>query len=175
VAENMGSEQFAKAPPPGFDRAAYRIRGARAMPVQDGQRFCLGNLELIHTPGHSPDSMMLYDAERSLLFTGDSFYPATIYTHLDSGGGMVSDFSVYRRTMETLARRFAGVKTLRCSHNEPEVPGAKLQEAAAAFEAIAAGSAPFEADATGLRLHRFEGFSIVTIGSESDHNQKVPY
>jgi hypothetical protein len=119
--------------------------------------------------------MMLYDAGRSLLFTGDSFYPAAIYTHLDSGGGMVSDFNLCRRTMGALARRFAGVKTLRCSHNEPEVPGAKLQAAAAAFEAIAAGSAPFEVDAAGVRLHRFEGFSIVTTGPESDHNQKVPY
>jgi sulfur dioxygenase len=39
--------------------------------VEDGQRLIVGDFELrvIHTPGHTPDSISLYDGER--VFTGD--------------------------------------------------------------------------------------------------------
>jgi glyoxylase-like metal-dependent hydrolase (beta-lactamase superfamily II) len=38
--------------------------------LKDGDR--LGNLVVAHTPGHTPGSIMLYDAERKALFSGDS-------------------------------------------------------------------------------------------------------
>jgi glyoxylase-like metal-dependent hydrolase (beta-lactamase superfamily II) len=164
VAEHMTAEQFARPLPPGFFPDQYEIRGVPVTPVREGELFDLGGrtLEVLHTPGHSPDSIMLLDRDNSILFTGDTFYPAVLYAHLDSGGGMVSDFAVYRRTMSFLALHFGGLKTLRCSHNEPELPGQKLQAAAAAFEAIAENRAPYDADSQGRRLYRFEGFSIVT-------------
>jgi glyoxylase-like metal-dependent hydrolase (beta-lactamase superfamily II) len=164
VAEHMGADQFARPLPPGFSPDRYEIRGAPVRPVRRGERFDLGGrtLEVLHTPGHSPDSVMLLDRDNSILFTGDTFYPAVLYAHLDSGDGMVSDFETYRRTMGFLADNFGDLKTLRCSHNEPEVPGAKLRDAAAAFDAIAGGKASYKADALGRRLYDFEGFSIVT-------------
>jgi glyoxylase-like metal-dependent hydrolase (beta-lactamase superfamily II) len=109
--------------------------------------------------------MMLFDRENSILFTGDTFYPAALYAHLDSGGGMVSDFGIYRKTLGLLARRFGDVKTLYCSHNEPVVPGRQLGAAAEAFDAIARGGAPCQTDAAGLRLYVFDGFSVV-VGPE---------
>ncbi len=41
------------------------------MHVEDGQRLIVGDFELrvLHTPGHTPDSISLYDGER--VFTGD--------------------------------------------------------------------------------------------------------
>ncbi len=38
--------------------------------LRDGDR--LGNLVVFYTPGHTPGSIMLYDAERKVLFSGDS-------------------------------------------------------------------------------------------------------
>ena len=105
---------------------------------------------------------MLLDRANSILFTGDTFYPAVLYAHLDSGDGMASDFETYRRTMGFLADNLGGLKTLRCSHNEPEVPGKKLRDAAAAFDAVAGEKVSYKADALGRRLYEFEGFSIVT-------------
>jgi glyoxylase-like metal-dependent hydrolase (beta-lactamase superfamily II) len=104
---------------------------------------------------------MLFDRENSILLTGDTFYPAALYTHLDSGDGLASDFQVYRATMNRLARDYGQVRFLYCGHNEPVQPGAKLGQAAAAFETVAAGNHPFREDVRGLRLYEFDGFALV--------------
>jgi len=163
VAEHRGPDQFSRPGPPGFDPAGYEIRGADYIPVGEGERFDLGGrvFEVLATPGHSPDSLMLFDREHSILLTGDTFYPAALYTHLDAGDGSASDFHAYRATMNRLARDYGRVRSLYCSHNEPVQPGAKLIEAAEAFEAVAAGRRPFSEDARGLRLYEFNGFALV--------------
>ncbi|MDR2725867.1 MAG: MBL fold metallo-hydrolase [Candidatus Adiutrix sp.] len=163
VAEHMSPDQFSRPFPPGFDPAGYEIRGADHIPVAEGESFDLGGrlFEALATPGHSPDSLMLFDGDNSILLTGDTFYPAALYTHLDAGDGMASDFQAYRATMDRLARDYGRVRHLYCSHNEPVQPGARLIEAAAAFEAVAAGSHSFREDARGLRLYEFDGFALV--------------
>jgi glyoxylase-like metal-dependent hydrolase (beta-lactamase superfamily II) len=163
VAEHRSPDQFSRPWPPGFDPAGYEIRGAAHIPMGEGERFDLGGrvFEVLATPGHSPDSLMLFDREHSILLTGDTFYPAALYTHLDAGDGLVSDFQAYRATMNRLARDYGRVRSLYCSHNEPVQPGAKLIEAAEAFEAVAAGGLPFREDARGLRLYEFSGFALV--------------
>jgi glyoxylase-like metal-dependent hydrolase (beta-lactamase superfamily II) len=163
VAEHMSPDQVSRPWPPGFDPAAYEIHGADYIPISEGALFDLGGrvFETLATPGHSPDSLMLFDCENSILLTGDTFYPAALYTHLDAGDGMASNFQTYRATMNRLARDYGQVRFLYCSHNEPVQPGAKLIEAAAAFEAVAAGDRPFREDLRGLRLYEFEGFALV--------------
>lgn len=44
-------------------------------PVQDGEVLdALGGLQVIHTPGHTPGSIALYQPERQILFCGDIFF-----------------------------------------------------------------------------------------------------
>ena len=164
VAGHLSQDQVARPWPPGFDPAKYEIHGAAGhIPIREGDRFDLGGriFETLATPGHSPDSLMLFDCENSILLTGDTFYPAALYTHLDSGDGLASDFQAYRATMNRLARDYGQVRFLYCSHNEPVQPGSKLGQAAAAFEAVAAGKRPFREDSRGLRLYEFDGFALV--------------
>jgi glyoxylase-like metal-dependent hydrolase (beta-lactamase superfamily II) len=40
------------------------------------------HLRVLATPGHTPDSASLYDAERRLLFVGDLIYPGKLYAFL---------------------------------------------------------------------------------------------
>ena len=49
--------------------------------VTDGERLDLGGraLEVLRTPGHTPDSICLLDQENGLLFTGDTYYSGEIY------------------------------------------------------------------------------------------------
>ncbi len=49
--------------------------------LKDGDNIDLGGrvLDVIHTPGHTPDSICVLDRENHLFWTGDSFYPAPIY------------------------------------------------------------------------------------------------
>ena len=65
---------------------------ARAQPlgayITDGQEIAVGNfcLRAIHVPGHSPGSMAFYNAEDSVVFTGDALFQNSIgRTDLEQG------------------------------------------------------------------------------------------
>lgn len=74
--------------PAEFHPADYRIyRGGASGTVRDGERIELGgrSLTVLHTPGHSPGHVCLWEPERRYLYTGDllyagcldAFYPST--------------------------------------------------------------------------------------------------
>ena len=68
--------------PKGFDSEAYATRSWKITAyTHDGDRFDLGGrtLEVIATPGHTPDAISLFDRTNGLLFTGDTYYPAPIW------------------------------------------------------------------------------------------------
>lgn len=153
-----------KAYPEGFDPSEYKILPTKkVIPISDGHIFDLGDrqLKVIHTPGHSPDSIMLYDEDNSIMYTGDTFYPATLYAHLTSSDNVTSVFDIYLNTMKQLANDYK-VDKLYCSHNYPVVEGNKLTDIAQAFEDIENGSSTYKIDKYGLKKHDFDGFSIVT-------------
>lgn len=149
--------------PDGFDPDKYTIKPSNPNPIEDGHRFNLGGreLEVIHTPGHSPDSIMLLDKSNSILFTGDTYYPATLYAHLTSREKINSQFEVYRQTMMKLAGEIE-IEWLYASHNEPVQPGSTLKDVAEAFDAISKKDVPYEVDEEGLKKYSFNGFAIVT-------------
>lgn len=153
--------------PERFDPKDYSIKPSNPVALTDGQVFDLGGrkIEIIFTPGHSPDSVMLLDKDNSILFTGDTFYPATLYCHLSSKEGLDSDFDTYRDTMIDLAKKIE-VDKLYCSHNEPIVEGDTLQKVAKAFSEIESKKAEYQVDESGLFKYQFEGFAIVTKGLE---------
>lgn len=74
--------------PKGFHIEKYGIfQGKPTRVLEDGSLIELGDrrLTVIHTPGHSPGHICLYEAERGYLFSGDliysgcldAFYPST--------------------------------------------------------------------------------------------------
>lgn len=56
-------------------------------------------LRLLSTPGHTPQSVSLYDASAKRLFTGDFIYPTMLYAFLPG-----ADRASYRRTTASLLR-----------------------------------------------------------------------
>ena len=62
--------------------------GARAYPAADGGTFeiCGLRLQLLHTPGHTPGSVCLYDEENGALFSGDTMF-ASAFGRTDFPGG----------------------------------------------------------------------------------------
>ena len=52
--------------------------------MQPGEEIELGGraLEVLYTPGHTPDSISLLDREARLLLTGDFLYPFELYAFL---------------------------------------------------------------------------------------------
>lgn len=144
--------------PEGVDPATFAHAPWRVGHVlQDGERLDLGGrvLEVLYTPGHASDSICLLDREGRLLLTGDTLYPAPLYTHLDG-----SDFDAYAASAERLAGLAPAVDVLLPSHNEPTMPARALVALRDAFRAIRAGDAAWR-PAEGVRHYDFAGFSIL--------------
>jgi hydroxyacylglutathione hydrolase len=75
-----------------------------AMEVDIGGR----RLTVIHTPGHTPTSVSLYDAERRQLFCGDFMYPGLLYAFVPGASR-----EAYRHTVaQLLARLDPGTELL---------------------------------------------------------------
>ncbi len=67
--------------PKGFDPAGYTIyRGGATRLLTDGDVLDLGGrrLTVLHTPGHSPGHLCLWEEARGLLFSGDLLYHGTL-------------------------------------------------------------------------------------------------
>jgi glyoxylase-like metal-dependent hydrolase (beta-lactamase superfamily II) len=58
-------------------------------------------LKVLHTPGHTPTSASLYDAERHWLFAGDLIYPGKLYAFLP-GASRRAYLKTTRQLLETI-------------------------------------------------------------------------
>ena len=123
--------------PAGFDAKAYSTHPWHITQwIHDGNKIDLGGrtLEVISTPGHTPDSICLLDRANGLLFTGDSFYPGTIWLYRPE-----TDLDAYARSIARLAALAPHLRTLLCGHNEPMADPSVLPKLVAAFARVRAG------------------------------------
>jgi len=77
VADRYANEEMFDGAPEGWDTARYRIRPAPAVRLlEHGDVVDLGDrvFEVIHTPGHSPGGIALYDRKTGILLSGDIVY-----------------------------------------------------------------------------------------------------
>ncbi|MEE9588567.1 MAG: MBL fold metallo-hydrolase [Hyphomicrobiaceae bacterium] len=68
---------FTKLPPAPYSSTEYAVKAAPATRlVEDGNIIDLGDrhFEVVHTPGHSPGGIALWEAATEILFTGDIVY-----------------------------------------------------------------------------------------------------
>lgn len=159
VADAVSPGWIWKALPEGFDASTYAIEPYEIDEyVGEGTLLELGGrtLEVILTPGHAPDSLCLLDRQNRLLFTGDTFYPAPLYTHIAG-----ADFEDYRNSAHRLAALAPLVRHLLPGHNVGRVGSEYLIRMAEAFDAIAAGEGEY-VETDGNREYGFEKFSILT-------------
>lgn len=73
----VSDDIFDALPPEPFVAAEYAVKAAPVTRlVEDGDLIDLGDrhLEVIHTPGHSPGGIALWEAATSILFSGDIVY-----------------------------------------------------------------------------------------------------
>ena len=158
LAEFVGPGWVWRPFPSGFDAQAYRTEPYSVSErVSDGQLFNLGGrtLEVLLTPGHAPDALCLIDRDNRLLFTGDTFYLAPLYTHLRG-----SDFRSYVETTQRLKALAESIDQLLTAHNVPLVSGDYLVALGDAFETIAAGRGDYSL-ADGYREYDFGDFSVI--------------
>ena len=91
---------FTALPPGGYSSAAYEVTPAPATRLlADGEVIDLGDrhLRVIHTPGHSPGSIALWEEASGILFSGDAVYDGPLVDD-----NYHSDADAYVATMERL-------------------------------------------------------------------------
>jgi glyoxylase-like metal-dependent hydrolase (beta-lactamase superfamily II) len=130
--------------------------------LADGEIIDLGGraLRVIHTPGHSPDSLCLLDEATGTLLAGDTLLAAAFWAHLPG-----SDIPVFADSVARLAE--LTVKRVLVAHNLRAVlPGSFPAQAAEAFAAVRdSRTAPVRfADPFGNPAwrHDFDGFAILS-------------
>jgi glyoxylase-like metal-dependent hydrolase (beta-lactamase superfamily II) len=138
--------------------------GPAPKPLADGQRIDLGrrSLTVLHTPGHSPDSLCLLDERAGLLFAGDTLITGDFWAHTPD-----TEIGVFAATLRRLADELAGsVQAIYPAHTLRYRVGPEfLCRAAEAFEAIAAGSSVGQPGVDLLKRpalrHEFADFTVL--------------
>ena len=145
--------------PKGFDPKAYQTKPWHiSFFIHDGFRIKLGGrtVELIATPGHTPDAIALLDRDNGLLFTGDTYYPAPIWLYRPE-----TDLAAYEKSIAHLAALAPEIKTVLGAHNIPVAPPTVLPALVQAFDDLQAGKATCKPEGAGKKLCTVDNFSFL--------------
>jgi glyoxylase-like metal-dependent hydrolase (beta-lactamase superfamily II) len=145
--------------PKGFDPKTYRTKPWKISRfIQGGFKINLGGrtLEVIATPGHTPDAISLLDRENGLLFTGDTYYPAAIWLFRPE-----TDFIAYRKSIVQLADLAPQIKMVLGAHNVPVAKPEILPRLVAAFDAVRAGTVTPKPASSGKVTYEFDSITFL--------------
>ena len=138
--------------PAGFDAKAYATKPWKITAyTHDGDKFDLGGrtIEVIATPGHTPDAISLIDRANGLLFTGDTYYPAPIWLYRPE-----TDFKAYAASISRLNALAPYVKVVLGAHNIPVASPTELTRLVLAFGEMRSGKLTPTPDSPGKVLYK---------------------
>jgi hydroxyacylglutathione hydrolase len=94
------------------------VRVREWLPI--GHRIDLGGvrLEIIHTPGHSPDSISLWNARENALLAADFIYPGPLYAQVPG-----SNLQDYLTAAQQLSTMLNDQTRIFCAHGKPDGDG----------------------------------------------------
>ena len=126
--------------------------------VHDGELIELGGrkLEVIATPGHTPDAITVFDRNNGLLFTGDTYYPARIWLFRPE-----TDLDAYDASIRKLRALAPKVKVVLGAHNVPVADPSVLPRLVTAFEKVRAGTVQAIPDSSGNVTYKVDGFAFL--------------
>ncbi len=160
LAGEVAPEAFCGGAPAALDTASFHTRAWRATRrVADGDTLDLGGrvLQVVHVPGHTPDAVALLDRAGGALWTGDTYYDATVWLYVPE-----TDLDAYERSIARLVQETADSTVLHPAHNTAIASGARLREMQRAIRRVRDGS-EHGMDESGQRVtFRFDHFSILT-------------
>ena len=102
----VNDEMFDALPPEPYAHCGYKIAApAKIMPLEDGDMIDLGNrrFEVIHTPGHSPGGIALWEAASKTLVSGDLIYDGPLIE--DTWHSDMADYAKSMRRLNALPVR----------------------------------------------------------------------
>ena len=165
----LTAERMIRPLPQGFDPASYQV--VPTVPTQllgEGDVLDLGGrcLQVMHTPGHSPDCLCLFDEQNGLLFGGDTINTGPIYAQLEDSN--IEDFA--RSTARLAEMADAVRRVFVCHFLRVENHPAFLREVAEGFQQLLTGEVFFRENVDCLNYPVkeacFDHFSIFVAGSK---------
>ena len=151
-------ERFCGNLPENFKPENYRIPPFKvSRTVKDGDLVDLGGrqLQIVATPGHTPDSLSLFDKQNRLLFTGDTYYAGPIFLYVPE-----TSVAEYTKSVEKLAAMVPQIDLVLPSHNFPAESPQELIRLSNALRQVAAGKAKYSKE-DGRRKYDFGSFSLL--------------
>jgi glyoxylase-like metal-dependent hydrolase (beta-lactamase superfamily II) len=147
--------------PAGFDAKLYATRPFEITRwIHDGDSVDLGRriLEVVATPGHTPDEICLLDRKNGLLFTGDNFYPAPIWLYRPE-----TDLDAYVHSVERIAGLAPQLHLLLPSHNVAVADPSQLPKLVVAIKKVRAGKVTPIPVGDGTVHYSVDGFVFLMI------------
>ena len=154
--EEIGPGAICGKLPPDFDPKTYAVKPFHITDwIHGGEKIDLGGrmLEVISVPGHTPDSIALWDAKNGLLFTGDMYYPGPIFLFRPE-----TDLNAYEVSIAKMAELPA--KLLLPAHNLPVADPADLPRVLTAIKQARSGKIK-PAKGEHWVEYKFQGFSFL--------------
>jgi glyoxylase-like metal-dependent hydrolase (beta-lactamase superfamily II) len=147
--------------PQGFDPRAWKI--APCVPsrlLRDGDVLDLGgrSLRVLHTPGHTHDSVCYLDAGNGMLFGGDTYNTGAIYAQLPD-----SDLDAFAASTKRVAGIADAIRTVYMAHVSRYAEHSPfLREVEEGFAAVVAGEVRWEdvPEADGVKACWFARFGV---------------
>ncbi|EJT04253.1 MBL fold metallo-hydrolase [Rhizobium sp. CCGE 510] len=122
LADAYANEEMFDGVPEGWVSEKYRVQDAPAQRLlEDGDEINLGDrvFEVIHTPGHSPGGIALYEKKTATLLSGDIIYDGPLIDDTYH-----SDLGEYEKSLRRLGAM--NVQTVHGGHF-PSFSGSRLQ------------------------------------------------
>src|SRR5216683_2791000 len=145
--------------PKGFNPKTYATKPWKISRfIHDGFKINLGGrtLEVLSTPGHTPDSIALLDRANGLLFSGDTYYPAPIWLFRPE-----TDLDAYVASVKRMASLAPELKLVLGAHNIPVASPSVLPRLVAAIEAVRAGKVQPQKSEGGKTLYSADGITFL--------------
>ncbi len=155
----VAADQICGELPKNFDAKSY---ATKPWPISrflhDGDNLDLGNrtIEVLTTPGHTPDAICLLDRANGLLFTGDTYYPAPIWLFRPE-----TDLDAYVASVKRMAALSPQLKLVLGAHNIPVTEPSVLPRLVKAIEAVRAGKGESKPEGPGKKITTLDGFSFL--------------
>ena len=159
IKQEVSAEALCKGLPPGVTRENHHIEPySIAAQVGDGDIIDLGSrqLEVLHVPGHTDDSLALLDRRPGLLWTGDSFYEGPIWLFAPE-----TDLAAYRTSLARLVALVPELMALFPAHNTPRASPSRLVETQEALELVLQGKVNPVPAWEGVVSFEFESFGFL--------------
>ena len=159
VREEISEEAICGSLPSGINSTTYSTPSFTVKEyINDGYKIDLGGriLEVLSTPGHTPDAISLLDINLGLLWVGDIYYEGPIWLFVPE-----TDLDEFYNSVNSLCNIVPHLRALYTAHNSPIAQPQSLYALKKALINIKNGTIPGKAISGGRIEYFFQGFSLI--------------